>query len=235
MGFYSQPALAFLMTLFDVRLGWWIANPTHERNWPVGGPRVGFFWLLRELLGSTSDDSGFIYLSDGGHFENLAVYELVRRGCKVIVTGDASCDPKLAFGDLHNAIERCRTDFGVEIVMNGDELQRQNGLAKSHFVTGTIHYSSCADDDGVLIYLKPTLVPGDPADVLGYIATNPTFPDDTTANQWFDEAHFENYRALGEVTGNAAATAIRNAIGHALRARADETPLEEVPVRQRRA
>ena len=212
MGFYSQPALAFLMTLFDVRLGWWIANPSKQKNWPVGGPRVGFFWLLRELLGSTNDDSGFVYLSDGGHFENLAVYELVRRGCKLIVAGDASCDPSSGFDDLHNAMERCRTDFGVEIELDPIETKRQNGLAQSHFAVGKIHYSGSSIDDGVIVYLKPTLVAGDPTDVVGYATTNSSFPDDTTANQWFDEAHFENYRALGQITGNAAEMAIRIAV-----------------------
>jgi hypothetical protein len=212
MGFDSQPALAFLMTLFDVRLGWWIANPKNHNDWPVGGPRVGFFWLLRELLGSTNDDSGYVYLSDGGHFENLAVYELVRRGCKLIVAGDASCDPGSGFGDLHNAIERCRTDFGVEIVLDPSKTARRGGFAENHFATGKIHYGSSPEEDGTIIYLKPTLVAGDPGDVLGYSATNSDFPDDTTANQWFDEAHFENYRALGEVSGNAAVEAIREAI-----------------------
>ena len=209
MGFYSEPALAFLMTLFDVRLGWWIANPGVVKNWPIGGPRVGFFWLLRELMGSTNDDSGYVYLSDGGHFENLAIYELVRRGCKLIVAGDASCDPSSGFGDLHNAIERCRTDFGVEIVLDPSALVRQNGIAQSHYAIGKIKYSSDSKDDGTIIYLKPTLVGGDPADVLGYVSKNPSFPDDTTANQWFDEARFENYRALGEASGLAAANAIR--------------------------
>jgi hypothetical protein len=213
MGFYSQPALAFLMTLFDVRLGWWIANPMNEKTWPIGGPRLGFWWLLRELLGATNDDSRFVYLSDGGHFENLAVYELVRRGCKLIVASDASCDPSAGFGDLYNAIERCRTDFGVEIELPDAILtQRQNGRAQTHFAKGTIHYSSLPEENGTIIYLKPTLVANDPPDILGYTATNPNFPDDTTANQWFDEAHFENYRALGEVTGNDAESAIREAI-----------------------
>lgn len=212
MGFYSQPALAFLMTLFDVRLGWWIANPSDQENWPVGGPRVGFFWLLRELLGTASDDSGFVYLSDGGHFENLAVYELVRRGCKLIVVGDASCDPTSAFGDLQNAMERCRTDFGVEIELAPIETVTQKGLAQSHFAVGKIHYSSSSADDGVIVYLKPALVAGDATDVVGYATTNPDFPNDTTENQWFDEAHFENYRALGQATGNAAEKTIREAV-----------------------
>jgi len=214
MGFYSQPALAFLMTLFDVRLGWWTGNPTKENAWRHGGPGLGFYWLLRELFGATNDDSEYVYLSDGGHFENLAVYELVRRGCKLIVASDASCDPASGFGDLHNAIERCRTDFGVEIKVEtiGLKRQSQSGLAQSHFAVGKIRYSGSPDDDGVIIYLRPTMVAGDPADVLGYSTVNPDFPDDTTANQWFDEAHFENYRDLGQVTGASAEATIREAV-----------------------
>jgi hypothetical protein len=218
MGFYSQPALAFLMTLFDVRLGWWIGNPKDENEWLHGGPGIGFYWLLRELFGATSDDSEYVYLSDGGHFENLAIYELVRRGCKLIVASDASCDPGSGFGDLHNAIERCRTDFGVEIEVDPSALKRQTqgGPAQSHFAVGKIRYSNSSEDDGLIIYLRPTLVAGDPVDVLGYNAVNPDFPDDTTANQWFDEAHFENYRDLGQVTGTAAESTIREAIDWAL-------------------
>ena len=66
--------------------------------------------------------------------------------------------------------------------------------------------------DGVIVCIKPTLVDGDPADVLGYRNSNRHFPHDTTANQWFDEAHFENYRALGRVSGEAARQEIRDAL-----------------------
>ena len=216
MGSYSDPPLAFLMTLFDVRLGWWIGNPARKR-WPNGSPIIGFYWLLRELLGATTDDSDYVYLSDGGHFENLAVYELVRRRCKLIVACDASCDPGCGLGDLHNAIEHCRTDFGVEIVFDdgGAALKPQtneNGTlgSKAHFATGRIRYNSDSrQEDGMIVYIKPTLVAGDPQDVLAYGKTNPHFPNDTTANQWFDEAHFENYRALGQAAGAAAAEAIK--------------------------
>jgi hypothetical protein len=191
-----------------VRLGWWIGNPAGE-GWRRGSPIIGFFSLLRELLGSANDDSKYVYLSDGGHFENLAVYELVRRGCRLIVTCDASCDFGYGFGDLHNAIERCRTDFGVEIEVDTSDLSPDDGVAQSHFAVGKIHYPpGSAEDDGVIIYLKPTLMADDPADVLGYKAQNDAFPNDTTANQWFDEAHFENYRALGKAAGTAAGTAI---------------------------
>jgi hypothetical protein len=67
-------------------------------------------------------------------------------------------------------------------------------------------------EDGVIVYIKPTLVVGDPADVIGYVAKNPQFPNDTTANQWFDEAHFESYRALGHAAGQAAAFTIAHEV-----------------------
>src|SRR2546429_6169548 len=89
------------MTLFDVRLGWCLANPGKEK-WVRGSPDVGFLCLLRELFGAASDESKYVYLSDGGHFENLAVYELVRRRCKVIVACDASSDSGYKFADLFN-------------------------------------------------------------------------------------------------------------------------------------
>ncbi|HKW35083.1 MAG TPA: hypothetical protein VJN92_18875 [Candidatus Acidoferrum sp.] len=213
MGFYSLPSLSFLMTVFDVRLGWWLGNPEKPRPWKRGSPLFGFRWLVRELLGATSDDSDYVYLSDGGHFENLALYELVRRRCKLIVASDASCDPDYGFGDLRNAVERCRTDFGVEIDIDVSPLKRQPGsvLSTQHYAVGKIHY--CPGDasrDGTLIYVKPALLEKDPLDVVSYPKTNPHFPHDTTANQWFDETHFENYRALGEASGVSASQRIKD-------------------------
>jgi Patatin-like phospholipase len=225
MGSYSEAPLAFLMTLFDVRLGWWMGNPAGKK-WKRGSPAIGFYWLLRELLGSTNDDSDYIYLSDGGHFENLAIYELIRRRCKLIVACDASCDPAREFGDLHNAIERCRTDFGVEIVLDDlSPLRQEKDLidptvmrSKAHFATGKIRYNpNSAENDGTIIYIKPSLACGDPDDVLAYAGINPCFPNDTTANQWFDETHFENYRALGQAAGTASAAAIGAAVNRLLK------------------
>jgi hypothetical protein len=118
---------------------------------------------------------------------------------------------------LHNAIERCRTDFGVEILLDDlSPLRPQKNSAdesilrsKAHFVIGRIRYNpASAQEDGTIIYIKPSLVEGDPDDVLAYAGINKCFPNDTTANQWFDETHFENYRALGQAAGASAAEAI---------------------------
>ncbi len=225
LGSYSEPGLAFLMTLFDVRLGWWIGNPRGS-GWENGSPHLGFACLLQELLGATSDESKYVYLSDGGHFENLAVYELVRRRCKLIIASDASCDPSYDFGDLHNAIERCRTDFGVEIVLEGLEELKPKPCSydpaacrsQAHFAVGRIRYNpNFPEEDGTIIYLKPALLEGDPADVLAFAKKDKSFPHDSTANQWFDEDHFESYRALGEASATAASDEIAAVVGRILR------------------
>src|SRR5207248_142196 len=92
MGYHTSPATAFLLSLLNIRLGWWLGNPASIAKWKKGTPPYGLFWLLSELFGSTTDESSFLYLSDGGHFENLGIYELVRRQCKLIVVSDAASD-----------------------------------------------------------------------------------------------------------------------------------------------
>src|SRR5262249_37655205 len=105
MGRSSSPALTFLMTVFNVRLGWWIGNPRNKtsrlRKWlgrrpkstsHLPGPRLGLLYTILELFGATDDSRGFVNLSDGGHFDNLGVYELVRRCCRYIVVCDAGQD-----------------------------------------------------------------------------------------------------------------------------------------------
>ena len=110
------------MTFFNVRLGFWAGNPRNDATWKLPGPKFGLIHLLSELFGQTDDEAGYVYLSDGGHFENLGLYELVKRRCKFIVVSDADCDDKYAFGDVGNAIRKCREDIGVEIVLDTSNL-----------------------------------------------------------------------------------------------------------------
>jgi predicted acylesterase/phospholipase RssA len=202
MGYHSSRPLAFLMTVFNVRLGWWFGNPRHNKSWKSPRPAWGLLYLLFELLGKTDDTRGYVYLSDGGHFENLGIYELVRRRCRFIMACDAAEDRDMKFGDLGNAIEKCRTDFGVDIEIDVERLRRQKESHRSwrHGVVGTIHYekSHPSTPPGTLVYLKSSLTGDEPTDVLRYAAQNPEFPHQPTANQWFNESQFESYRMLGQ-------------------------------------
>ena len=201
MGSFGSPATAFLMTIFNIRLGWWLGNPRHNKNWQYASPRTGILYLLRELTGETDDDSGFVNLSDGGHFENLGIYELVRRRCSFIIASDGSQDADFAFEDLGNAIRKCRSDFGVEIDLDLAQLRPDDsGLSGAHCAVGTIHYpktSTKPESTGVLLYIKSSLTGDEPSDLLEYRKLHEGFPHQSTADQWFDESQFESYRRLG--------------------------------------
>ena len=139
-GYNSSPSVAFLMALFNVRLGWWLGNPgprgalTHTYD----GPKNAIVPFLAEMLGMTSDDNKYVYLSDGGHFENLGLYEMVRRRCRFIVLVDAGCDPKFTFEDLGNAVRKIEIDLGVPITFRDlDKLKaRQNQEALEELLGG---------------------------------------------------------------------------------------------------
>jgi hypothetical protein len=105
MGYNSSPGVAFLMALFNVRLGWWMSNPRGDNPhyWRTK-PRIALRPFFMEMFGLTSENERWVYLSDGGHFENLGIYEMIRRRCRVIVVSDAGCDPEYTFEGLQ-AIE----------------------------------------------------------------------------------------------------------------------------------
>lgn len=218
MGYHSSAPLAFLMTIFNIRLGSWFPNPGVVNVGDEGyvntdrGPGWGLLYLLRELFGLTDDTSKYVYLSDGGHFENLGLYEIVRRRCKYIIVSDAAADPKTAFGDLGNAIEKCRADFGVEIDLKTDALHVSGASDRSnaHVALGTIRYPKREDEEeafeGKILYIKSTLTGDEPADVQSYERAHVEFPHESTADQWFDESQFESYRKLGFHIGSGLAS-----------------------------
>ncbi|QNA98615.1 hypothetical protein [Massilia sp. Se16.2.3] len=200
MGTHSSPPLNFLMTMFNVRLGRWCPNP-RKATWTHSSPGIGLFSLIAELFGMTNADANYVYLSDGGHFENLGIYELVRRRCRLVVAVDVASDKEMAFEDLGNAIRKCATDLhvSIEIDVSKMDLVKDTGLCGASCAVGAIRYSHVdpIGVDGTLLYIKPAIVGSENADVLNYRKANPAYPHQSTADQWFDEAQFESYRALG--------------------------------------
>lgn len=201
MGYHSASAPAFLMTVFNVRLGWWLGNPRKKDGYERSGPLNVIGRLICELFGMTNDAGRYVYLSDGGHFENLGIYELVRRRCRFIVACDAEEDHTFGFGGLGNAIEKCRSDFGIDIDIDVEPIRRRSekGHSEWHCAVGEINYSRVDPNgrDGILVYLKSSLTGDEPTDVLRYAAANRGFPHQSTGDQWFDESQFESYRVLG--------------------------------------
>ncbi|HEU4478878.1 MAG TPA: patatin-like phospholipase family protein [Pyrinomonadaceae bacterium] len=224
MGYYTtSPVLSLVLTLFNVRLGWWLGNPGPAGSHSYGlktderpskkiyrrmSPTLSVLPVLYEAFGLTDDRSDYIYLTDGGHFENLALYEMVLRRCKLIVVSDAAADAQYRFNDLANAVRKIRIDLGVPIefpdVPIYHEAPNKAGEGGCYWAVGLIRYSQIDRQsdgtnakDGVLIYIKPAVYGDEPEDVVHYKRTHPTFPNETTADQFFDEPQFESYRALG--------------------------------------
>ena len=133
------------------------------------------------------------------------------------MASDGGCDPKCTFEDLGNAIRKIRTDLGVPIDIEYDDMYPRDGektLRKGRYVTiARIRYSAIdgnpVEKDGVIVYIKPGLYEGSyfPKDVYNYATESLEFPHESTADQFFSESQFESYRALGrhafnEICGN---------------------------------
>lgn len=208
MGTTTIKPLVFIMTLLNIRLGYWLLNPNRLKvtgdgtnpakkklsTWTTWG--VGPVYLVKELLSRIDARSKYVNLSDGGHIENLGVYELLRRRCKYVLVGDAEADPDMTFHGLATLQRYARIDMGIDITINLDDLRRHdNGLSQKHCAIGTIDYGD--GETGYLLYVKSSVSGDERAYIQEYRAKHPDFPHETTADQFFNEAQFEAYRALG--------------------------------------
>jgi hypothetical protein len=200
MGYHSSPLVTALLTVFNVRLGAWARNPRYGIPGNAG-PKLGWLYFFKELFGRTNNRAPYVYLSDGGHFDNLGIYELVRRRCRYIVACDGEQDGNYIFEGLCSVIRKCQIDFGVtiEIDVNAIKPYGAERLCGRHFAVGRIRYDQVEPKavPGVLVYLKASLTGDEPSDVRNYQEQHPPFPHEPTADQFFTESQFESYRCLG--------------------------------------
>jgi hypothetical protein len=223
-GITRNPLVSLLLSLTNVRLGYWIRNPRASR-----APKRWHKWFPPNLLApgirqglfgsGTTEKAFFIELTDGGHFDNTGIYELVRRRVKVIVLSQASQDTAYAMEDLANTIQRVRVDFGVHIRFLSETYpldvlrpQQLGAVVKRGWAVGTIKYPG-AQQQGVILYLQASPVNGMNADTMSYWRRNVEFPNQTTADQFFDEEQLEAYRELGMAIAQTALKELREPSG----------------------
>ncbi len=217
-------AIAALMTFFNMRLGYWFGNPRFTCVATRKRPKFAPSYLFAEALSATNEDRAFVNLSDGGHFDNMGIYELIRRRCRYIVLVDAECDPDYSFSSLAEVIRMARIDFDVQIQIDTQAVAPKPGerYAQRHWALGKILYKDPArsadgansdypdrglrdsgESDGHLLYIKSSLLGPErshhiSADIVEYARRHNDFPHDSTADQFFNEQQFESYRKLGE-------------------------------------
>ena len=201
-----KPLLSLLMALLNIRLGYWVPNPKSKSQKIANHFRAAYHELSPS---GYTECRKLLQISDGGHFENLGVYELVRRKVKLIICCDGSADPEFNFMGLQVLARRIGTDFGARIKFGKrNHLERiiprdpdteaypvGVKFAKRGYIKGRIIYKD--GTKGTLILIKTTMIQGLDLRLKGYKAANPDFPDQSTTDQFFDEEQFEAYRELG--------------------------------------
>jgi hypothetical protein len=216
MGSMTRTGISALFFLSGLRLGYWWRNRLNLKTfwWThLGKSRAALQEMLARFPGLHSP---VWYLSDGGHFDNSGVYSLLKRELELIVLADCGSDPNYVFADLENLIRKARIDFDTTIdfidpaslpIGIGNSLCDRFGTPDSimpgpgnqHLLLARITYASGAT--GSLLVLKPRLYGELPLDVAGYADRYRDFPQQSTAEQFFDEAQWESYCELGEVLG----------------------------------
>lgn len=222
-GITNNPLVSFLMYILGLRMGLNVLNPDRKHG-KLSPPNLFFPGLQQGLLGlGFNNKSKFLTLSDGGHFENTATYELIRRQTDTIILSEGGQDQNFSFEDIANLIEKVRVDFGVHIrfkkdygidalvpdsIKEASQFDQRYQMAERGFAIADIKYPKTRDSSGklqrksgLLFVVKATMTRDLPADLYGYKDANPAFPNQTTMDQFFDEVQSEAYRELGYQLG----------------------------------
>lgn len=214
MGTVGKKSLSFLLTLLNVRLNYWLPHPARVRDTENGGSftrwPLSLSYLMSEALATVNERRPYVNCSDGGHIENLAVYELLRRQCKTIICIDAEADPNFTFFGLITLQRYAEIDLGICLNIDLTGIKPVDGVSARNYAVGEILYPN--GERGRIVYLKLSFT-GNEAEYLHYYrGQNPAFPHQSTSDQFFDETQFEVYRALGHHVGSCAIDEIRKVL-----------------------
>ena len=238
LGRQSGGARDSVLALMNVRLGQWLPNPAWVKKQPCGSKWLhlpGWPWFLRELVGRFSPNSQYLLVSDGGHWENLGLVELLRRGCKQIIVVSAAGDGQYSSATLGQAIEIARSDLGIEIQLDdiwktrptvagssdddsptylldsSSDAPMTGRFARQGFAYGTIKFPEPGDEPGSILVIEASMVAALPVDVLAYGESHPEFPNVSTGDQFFTNHDFEAYRVLGREIARSAFNSVDHA------------------------
>jgi hypothetical protein len=240
MGKRTMALYRALLAIFNVRLGVWVPNPLLRHLWdpaiPEGGlskeskkvrnrfksPPRHLPWFMKEVFGQHAPTADFTYITDGGHYDNLGLLTLLRKGCRRIICFDAGGEDIDRFTSLAQAMMLAEAELDVRLDFNPSpdlwpavpkDGQSEDG-GKKHWYS---RRASAADSlpevqkdhtvvnltfpdepkHGVLVYCKTTVTVDTAWSVKDYRIRNPNFPNIPTLRQLYDDERFEAYRELG--------------------------------------
>ena len=227
-----------LFAVTGARLGAWLPNPAfvaqmrdvrghtgRVSDWTLPGlPRVRrLTYLLREVFNLHSGSDRLIEVTDGGHYENLGIVELLRRRCTTIYCVDGGGDSPPTAQGLAEAMALARAELGVTITLDnvwetepgsGEALEPKDSLSvlsatlsRTPVITGSFTYPEASGlppegRTGRLFVARALLTPEMPYELLSYAAKHPEFPHDSTSDQWFEDGQFNGYTELGRQLGH---------------------------------
>lgn len=232
MGRTGNLLLAPTLALLNIRLGYWLTNPKSFSPPPIPSPpptagasRIREWrlsYLVSEIFGLLNENLAKVYLTDGGHIDNLGLYQLLKRRCDVIFVVDAEADPAMNFPAFSDVERFARIDLGVRLELPWQSIRksattRREALKKdpacdatspphAHAAIGKILYPPVSGGvkgedprgkEGILVYVKASMTGDERSYVLDYERRNSSFPHESTGDQFFSEEQFEAYRALG--------------------------------------
>ncbi|WP_222623110.1 patatin-like phospholipase family protein [Ramlibacter cellulosilyticus] len=223
LGGATRPGISALAMMAGLRLGYWWERQEGRDKWSAFG-KYGL--LVNELLGRF-DIAGIRpwFLSDGGHFENTAAYALLRERCELIVLADCGADPRYAFGDIENLVRKARIDLQADISFLKPKPPLERGWESFGSLSDIASAESSASlalahidygagkNPGYLVVVKPSMRAGLPVDLVNFKADNPAFPQEPTADQFFDESQWESYFRLGTILGEGITPALLQSVG----------------------
>ncbi len=218
MGRMTRAPFRFFLALANLRLGVWVPNPRRldkfrdRRAWHQVLPRPQYF--LREMFGRNHLDAPFLYVTDGGHYENLGLVELLRRKCETIWCIDASGDQVNTFNTLGGALQTAQAELQVTVEINPEsdmepqaaKTDRRPQFVEQPWCQGKITYAD--GTTGSLRFVKAGVPKDAPLSLRAFAESNPAFPCDATLDQFYDAARFDAYRELGELSVELALAAL---------------------------
>jgi hypothetical protein len=188
------------LSMLNVRLGMWLPNPRYlhcieEEEFTFPQPRLAY--MLKEIAGYWHRDDHHLYVTDGGHRENLGLVELLRRRCKTIICVDAAGDTPGSFATLRQAADLARIETNAWVDLSAIKDLPAGRPSTAHFVLPVSYDDPDSAPTATIIYIRAVVFNKLSASLTAFAAEDPKFPNYSTGDQFLTDTQFNNLVQYG--------------------------------------